>query len=453
MNDTSNLSYPGSRRIYVPGRLYPDLRVPMREIILGDTLLPDGTAHPNDPVRVYDCSGPWGDAAYEGTAEEGLPSLRAAWIRARGDVKEDVGHESVLRAAGKTPVTQRYYAQQGVITPEMEFVAIRENLGREQAFKAIYDRYPNAKSRPDEAAEALETLTMMPRPSELEAQEGFGPSSMVARDRLDHQHAPERRNGCRMPAYFTPEFVRDEIASGRALIPANINHPECEPMIIGRNFLVKINANIGNSPVTSSIAEEVEKAVWAFRWGADTIMDLSTGKNIHETREWIIRNSPVPVGTVPLYQTLEKVGGNVEKLNWEIFRDTLIEQAEQGVDYFTIHAGLRWKHVPLTLKRLTGIVSRGGSIMAHWCTTHKQESFIYEHFEEICQILAKYDVGISLGDGLRPGCIADANDTAQIEELKTLGELCQTAWKYNVQAIIEGPGHVPMQKIKENMSL
>lgn len=239
MNDTSNLSYPGSRRIYVPGRLYQDVRVPMREIILGDTLLPDGTAHPNDPVRVYDCSGPWGDAAYEGIAEEGLPSLRAAWIRARGDVKEDVGHERTLRAAGKTPVTQRYYAQQGVITPEMEFVAIRENLGREQAFKAIYDRYPNAKSRPDEAAEALETLTMMPRPSELEAQEGFGPSSMVARDRLDHQHAPERRNGCRMPAYFTPEFVRDEIASGRALIPANINHPECEPMAIGRNFLVK----------------------------------------------------------------------------------------------------------------------------------------------------------------------------------------------------------------------
>ncbi len=278
MNDPSNLSYPGSRRIYVPGRLYPDVRVPMREIILGDTLLPDGTAHPNDPVRVYDCSGPWGDAAYEGTAEEGLPSLRAAWIRARGDVKEDVGQERTLRAAGKTPVTQRYYAQQGVITPEMEFVAIRENLGREQAFKAIYDRYPNAKSRPDEAAEALETLTMMPRPSELEAQEGFGPSSMVARDRLDYQHAPERRNGCRMPAYFTPEFVRDEIASGRALIPANINHPECEPMAIGRNFLVKINANIGNSALGSSIEEEVEKLRWAIHWGRIPLWTCPPGR-------------------------------------------------------------------------------------------------------------------------------------------------------------------------------
>ena len=303
MNDTSNLSYPGSRRIYVPGRLYPDVRVPMREIILGDTLLPDGTAHPNDPVRVYDCSGPWGDAAYGGTAEEGLPSLRASWIRARGDVKEDVGHESTLRAAGKTPVTQRYYAQQGVITPE-----------------------------------ARETLTMMPRPSELEAQEGFGPSSMVARDRLDHQHAPERRNGCRMPAYFTPEFVRDEVASGRALIPANINHPECEPMAIGRNFLVKINANIGNSALGSSIEDEVEKLRWAIHWGADTVMDLSTGKNIHATREWILRNSPVPIGTVPIYQALEKVGGKVADLSWEVFRDTLLEQARQGVDYVTVHA-------------------------------------------------------------------------------------------------------------------
>ena len=291
MNDTSNLSYPGSRRIYVPGRLYPDVRVPMREILLSDTLLPDGSSHPNDPVRVYDCSGPWGDAAYEGTAENGLPPLRAAWIRARGDVKEDEEQERSLRAAGETPVTQRYYARRGVITPEMEFVAIRENLGREQVFKAIYDRYPNAKSRPDEVAEALETLTMMPRPSELEAQEGFGPSSMVARDRLDHQHAPERRKGCRMPAYFTPEFVRDEIASGRALIPANINHPECEPMAIGRNFLVKINANIGNSALGSSIEEEVEKLRWAIHWGADTVMDLSTGKNIHATREWILPGS------------------------------------------------------------------------------------------------------------------------------------------------------------------
>ena len=451
MNDTSNLSYPGSRRIYVPGRLYPDVRVPMREIILGDTLLPDGTAHPNDPVRVYDCSGPWGDAAYEGTAEEGLPSLRAAWIRARGDVKEDVGHESILRAAGKTPVTQRYYAQQGVITPEMEFVAIRENLGREQAFKAIYDRYPNAKSRPDEAAEALETLTMMPRPSELEAQEGFGPSSMVARDRLDHQHAPERRNGCRMPAYFTPEFVRDEIASGRALIPANINHPEAEPMIIGRNFLVKINTNIGNSATTSSIDEEVEKALWSCKWGGDTLMDLSTGENIHETREWIIRNCPVPVGTVPIYQALEKVNGKVEELTWELYRDTLIEQCEQGVDYFTIHAGIRRHNVHLADKRLCGIVSRGGSIMSKWCLVHDRESFLYEHFDDICDILAQYDVAVSLGDGLRPGSTYDANDEAQFAELDTMGELVLRAWDKNVQAFIEGPGHVPMHKIKENM--
>ena len=306
MNDTANLTYPGSRRIYIPGRLHPDVQVPLREILLSDTLLPDGTAHSNDPVRVYDCSGPWGDAAYEGTPEQGLPALRAAWIRVRGDVEEaETDQGRCLRAAGGTPVTQRHYARQGVITPEMEFVAIRENLGREEAFKAVYDRYPNAKSRPDEAREVLEALTMMPRPSELEAQEGFGPSSMVARDRLDHQHAPERRNGCRMPAYFTPEFVRDEIAAGRALIPANINHPECEPMAIGRNFLVKINANIGNSALGSGIEEEVEKLRWAIHWGADTVMDLSTGKNIHATREWILRNSPVPIGTVPIYQALE----------------------------------------------------------------------------------------------------------------------------------------------------
>ena len=452
MNDTSNLSYPGSRRIYVPGRLYPDVRVPMREIILGDTLLPDGTAHPNDPVRVYDCSGPWGDAAYEGTAEEGLPSLRAAWIRARGDVKEDVGHESILRAAGKTPVTQRYYAQQGVITPEMEFVAIRENLGRELAFKAIYDRYPNAKSRPDEAAEALETLTMMPRPSELEAQEGFGPSSMVARDRLDYQHAPERRNGCRMPAYFTPEFVRDEIASGRALIPANINHPECEPMAIGRNFLVKINANIGNSALGSSIEEEVEKLRWAIHWGADTVMDLSTGKNIHATREWILRNSPVPIGTVPIYQALEKVGGKVADLSWEVFRDTLLEQARQGVDYVTVHAALLLRFVNHTARRMTGIVSRGGSIMAQWSMIHEQENFLYSHWDEICSILAAYDIAVSIGDGLRPGSVADANDFAQLAELEVQGDLTMRAWKAGVQVMNEGPGHVPMHLIRENMS-
>ena len=409
------IKFSRSQKVYLPGKLYPNIRVAMRKVEQVPSVSFEGEekiATPNPEVYVYDTSGPFSDPSMSIDLKKGLPRLREEWIVGRGDVEQlpeitseygqmrrddkSLDHlrfEHIAlpyRAKKGEAITQIAYAKRGIITPEMEYVAIRENMNCEEL--------------------GIET-------------------------------------------HITPEFVRKEIAEGRAVLPANINHPECEPMIIGRNFLVKINANIGNSPVTSSIAEEVEKAVWAFRWGADTIMDLSTGKNIHETREWIIRNSPVPVGTVPLYQTLEKVGGNVEKLNWEIFRDTLIEQAEQGVDYFTIHAGLRWKHVPLTLKRLTGIVSRGGSIMAHWCTTHKQESFIYEHFEEICQILAKYDVGISLGDGLRPGCIADANDTAQIEELKTLGELCQTAWKYNVQAIIEGPGHVPMQKIKENMDL
>ena len=376
---------------------------------------------------VYDTSGIYTDSSCSVDLKKGLPKIREQWIEERNDtIKlstlsseygktrqadctldalrfEHVNTHPRIAAPGKT-ITQMYYARQGIVTPEMEYIAIRENQLADQ----IREKYKKEKG------------------------ESFGAN---------------------IPQNITPEFVRQEVAAGRAIIPANVNHPESEPMIIGRNFLVKINANIGNSPVTSSIAEEVEKAVWAFRWGADTIMDLSTGANIHETREWIIRNSPVPVGTVPLYQTLEKVGGDVEKLNWEIFRDTLIEQAEQGVDYFTIHAGLRWKHVPLTLRRLTGIVSRGGSIMAHWCTTHKQESFIYEHFEDICEILAKYDVAISLGDGLRPGCIADANDTAQIEELKTLGELTKIAWKHHVQAIIEGPGHVPMHKIKENMDL
>ena len=417
---------PGSEKIYVKGEMF-DIEVPMRRINLTPTVDTDGTKIENEPVVVYDTSGPYTDPNYTVDLHKGLPKIREQWIADRNDTVKLEGLSSEYGRARQndrsldalrfehvntTPrvakpghrVSQMYYARQGIITPEMEYIAIREN----QMVDKIREAYKKEKGEP---------------------------------------------LGANFPEYITPEFVRQEVAAGRAIIPANINHPESEPMIIGRNFLVKINANIGNSPITSSISEEVEKAVWAFRWGADTIMDLSTGKNIHETREWIIRNSPVPVGTVPLYQTLEKVGGNVEKLNWEIFRDTLIEQAEQGVDYFTIHAGLRWKHVPLTLKRLTGIVSRGGSIMAHWCTTHKQESFIYEHIEEICQILAKYDVGISLGDGLRPGCIADANDTAQIEELKTLGELCQTAWKYNVQAIIEGPGHVPMQKIKENMDL
>ena len=409
------IKFPRSQKVYLPGKLYPNIRVAMRKVEQVPSVSFEGEEKivtPNPEVYMYDTSGPFSDTEMSIDLKKGLPRMREEWIVGRGDVEQlpeitseygqmrrndkSLDHlrfEHIAlpyRAKKGEAITQMAYAKKGIITPEMEYVAIRENMNCEEL--------------------GIKT-------------------------------------------YITPEFVRQEIAEGRAVLPANINHPEAEPMIIGRNFLVKINANIGNSPVTSSIAEEVEKAVWAFRWGADTIMDLSTGKNIHETREWIIRNSPVPVGTVPLYQTLEKVGGDVEKLNWEIFRDTLIEQAEQGVDYFTIHAGLRWKHVPLTLKRLTGIVSRGGSIMAHWCTTHKQESFIYEHFEEICQILAKYDVGISLGDGLRPGCIADANDTAQIEELKTLGELCQTAWKYNVQAIIEGPGHVPMQKIKENMDL
>lgn len=415
---------PGSEKIYVKGNL-SDIQVAMRKINLSDTVDTDGSRIENEPVVVYDTSGLYTDPNYTVDLKKGLPKLREAWIEERNDTIEldslssDYGrmrqadpsldalrfeHVNTRPRIAKSCATQMYYARQGIITPEMEYIAIREN----QLSNEIREKYNKEKGDP---------------------------------------------MGAHIPSFITPEFVRKEVAEGRAIIPANINHPESEPMIIGRNFLVKINANIGNSPVTSSIADEVEKAVWAFRWGADTIMDLSTGENIHETREWIIRNSPVPVGTVPLYQTLEKVKGDVEKLNWEIFRDTLIEQAEQGVDYFTIHAGLRWKHVPLTLRRLTGIVSRGGSIMAHWCTTFKQESFIYEHFEEICEILAKYDVGISLGDGLRPGCIADANDTAQIEELKTLGELARIAWKHNVQVIIEGPGHVPMHKIKENMDL
>lgn len=417
---------PGSEKIYVEGSR-PDIRVPMRKICLSATIETDGSRTENEDVVVYDTSGVYTDPSYTVDLKKGLPKIREQWIEDRKDTVKQCSLSSEYgrnRQADPTleplrfehvnthpriatpgqAVTQMYYARQGIVTPEMEYIAIREN----QLADRIREKYKTEKG------------------------EAFGAN---------------------IPQNITPEFVRREVAAGRAIIPANINHPESEPMIIGRNFLVKINANIGNSAVTSSIAEEVEKAVWAFRWGADTVMDLSTGANIHETREWIIRNSPVPVGTVPLYQTLEKVGGDIEKLNWEIFRDTLIEQAEQGVDYFTIHAGLRWKHVPLTLRRLTGIVSRGGSIMAHWCTTFKQESFLYEHFEDICEILAKYDVAISLGDGLRPGCIADANDAAQIEELKTLGELTKIAWKHHVQAIIEGPGHVPMHKIKENMEL
>ncbi|MCC8174135.1 MAG: phosphomethylpyrimidine synthase ThiC [Odoribacter sp.] len=417
---------PGSEKIYVKGELF-DIEVPMRKINLSPTIEDDNTLTDNGSIIVYDTSGPYTDPNYEVNLQKGLPPIREKWIEERGDtiklntLSSEYGNQRLadksldeLRfehvnttprvAAPNKCITQMYYARQGIITPEMEYIAIREN----QLIDKIKEKHIREKGEP---------------------------------------------MGATIPDYITPEFVRREVAEGRAIIPANINHPECEPMIIGRNFLVKINANIGNSPVTSSIAEEVEKAVWAFRWGADTIMDLSTGANIHETREWIIRNSPVPVGTVPLYQALEKVNEDVNQLNWEIFRDTLIEQAEQGVDYFTIHAGLRWRHVPLTLKRVTGIVSRGGSIMAHWCTTFKKENFLYEHFEEICEILARYDVGISLGDGLRPGCIADANDKAQFEELKTLGELTKIAWKHHVQTIIEGPGHVSMHKIKENMDL
>ncbi len=407
---------PASRKIYKSGKLHPGIRVPMREIAV----------HPSagePPVTVYDSSGPYSDPDALIEIEKGLPRIREAWVKARGDVEayegrhvkpEDNGFVSgdrltpefptrhqPLRAKDGKAVTQLAYARAGIITPEMEYIAIRENLGREQAG----------------AAQARDG-------------ESFGAA---------------------IPDFVTPEFVRDEVAKGRAIIPANINHPEAEPMIIGRNFLVKINANIGNSAVTSSMAEEVDKMVWATRWGGDTVMDLSTGRNIHNIREWIIRNSPVPIGTVPIYQALEKVNGIAEDLNWEVFRDTLIEQAEQGVDYFTIHAGVRLHYIPLMVDRVTGIVSRGGSIMAKWCLHHHRESFLYEHFEEICDICRAYDVSFSLGDGLRPGSIADANDAAQFAELETLGELTQIAWKKDCQVMIEGPGHVPMHKIKENM--
>jgi len=410
---------PASRKISIAGRRHPELRVQMREIDLSP-------AAKEPPVRVYDPSGPYTDPAVAIDIRLGLAPLRDPWIRARGDVEDsaarsirpednglrpgEVSDVPVFDRAGRRPLkakpgrapTQLAYARAGIITPEMEYIAIRENLGREQALAGGRDG------------------------------ESFGAA---------------------IPDHVTPEFVRDEVARGRAIIPANINHPESEPMIIGRNFLVKINANIGNSIVTSSVAEEVDKLVWAIRWGADTVMDLSTGKNIHTIREWIIRNAPVPIGTVPIYQALEKVGGRAEELTWEIFRDTLIEQAEQGVDYFTIHAGVRLPYIPLTAKRVTGIVSRGGSIMAKWCLAHHQESFLYTRFAEICEIMRAYDVSFSLGDGLRPGSIADANDEAQFAELKTLGELTKIAWKHDVQVMIEGPGHVPMHKIKENMDL
>ncbi|MGN2390402.1 phosphomethylpyrimidine synthase ThiC [Pelomicrobium sp. G1] len=425
--------FPNSRKVYVQGSR-PDLRVPMREITQSDTPASFG-AEKNPPIFVYDTSGPYTDPAVTVDIRNGLPALRLPWILERGDTEELPGPTSQYgrarledpklaelrfnlkrkprRAKTGMNVTQMHYARRGIVTPEMEFIAIRENLRRE---------------------EFLASLTQ------------------EQRELLVRQHRGQAF-GASIPAEITPEFVRDEVARGRAIIPANVNHPETEPMIIGRNFLVKINANIGNSAVTSSIGEEVDKMTWAIRWGADTVMDLSTGKHIHETREWIIRNSPVPIGTVPIYQALEKVDGKAEELTWEIFRDTLIEQAEQGVDYFTIHAGVRLAYIPLTARRLTGIVSRGGSIMAKWCLAHHQESFLYTHFEEICEIMKAYDVAFSLGDGLRPGSIYDANDEAQIAELKTLGELTRIAWKHDCQVMIEGPGHVPMQLIKENMDL
>ena len=422
----------GSRKIYVPGTLHK-IQVAMREISLSPTKLSGGATEYNAPVTVYDTGGAYTDNDAVIDIKKGLPRLREQWILDRNDVvlldevSSAYGRErhadkkldelrfqlvkKPLKAKPEANVSQLHYAKQGIITPEMEYVAIRENQRHEALQQQLNHSYEN----------------------------------------LIAQH-PGNSFGARTPLnHITPEFVRSEIAAGRAIIPVNINHPEAEPMIIGRNFLVKINANIGNSAVTSSIEEEVEKAVWACRWGADTIMDLSTGKNIHETREWIIRNSPVPIGTVPIYQALEKVNGKAEDLTWEIFRDTLIEQAEQGVSYFTIHAGVLLRYIPLTARRMTGIVSRGGSIMAKWCLAHHQENFLYTHFEEICDIMKAYDVAFSLGDGLRPGSIADANDAAQFAELETLGELTKIAWKHDIQTMIEGPGHVPMHLIKENM--
>ena len=424
INDASVQPFPNSRKIYVEGSR-PDIRVPMREISLTDTITDKGT-ETNLPVTVYDTSGPYTDPNASIDIRKGLAELRTSWIEERGDTEilsdqtSEYGRQRAAdpsldqlrfehhkrqprRARAGANVTQMHYARQGIITPEMEYVAIRENMRLEQA-----------------------------------------------QDGLAQQH-PGQNWGANLPQAITPEFVRDEIARGRAIIPANINHTELEPVIIGRNFLVKINGNLGNSAITSSIEEEVDKMTWGIRWGSDTIMDLSTGKNIHETREWIIRNSPVPIGTVPIYQALEKVDGKAEDLTWELFRDTLIEQAEQGVDYFTIHAGVLLRYVPLTAKRVTGIVSRGGSIMAKWCLAHHKESFLYTHFEDICEIMKAYDVSFSLGDGLRPGSIADANDAAQFGELETLGELTEIAWKHDVQTMIEGPGHVPMHMIKENM--
>jgi phosphomethylpyrimidine synthase len=468
----SSEQLPASKRIYVPGRIHADVRVPMREIEVSPTKSYTGAVTPNDPVKVYDCSGPWGDPRFDGTVEHGLPALRANWIRARGDVEEydgrpvqpiDDGYLSenhrglarakrqdetsfrlegltaprrkALRAKPGKVVTQMAYARAGIITPEMEFIAIRENLRSAECGIRISelssDNVRNDLNK-QHAGSAQQSALRTPHST-------FTPSVF--------SRFPQR-----IPKEITAEFVRSEVAAGRAIIPNNLNHPESEPMIIGRNFLVKINANIGNSAVASSIEEEVEKMRWATKWGADTVMDLSTGKNIHATREWILRNSPVPIGTVPIYQALEKVGGKAEDLTWEIFRDTLIEQAEQGVDYFTIHAGVLLRFVPLTANRMTGIVSRGGSIMAKWCLSHHQENFLYTHWDDICDIMAAYDVAFSIGDGLRPGSIADANDQAQFGELEVQGELTKRAWAKGVQVMNEGPGHVPMHMIEENMA-
>ncbi len=427
---------PASHKVYVHSHQHPDVSVAMRAVELSTAQNGHGNgngSHANAPVMIYDTSGPYTDPNTETDIRRGLRPLRQDWIRARGDVEElagssyvapvlkngkpntpqterfpDAARRPILRAKPGCNVSQMHYARKGIVTPEMEFVAIRENIGRQTAFE----------------------------------------NGAAGNGRTHAGYS----FGAAIPKYVTPEFVRDEVARGRAIIPSNINHPESEPMIIGRNFLVKINANIGNSAVASSIEEEVEKMIWATRWGSDTVMDLSTGADIHETREWILRNSPVPIGTVPIYQALEKVDGKAEDLTWEIFRDTLIEQAEQGVSYFTIHAGVLLRYVPLTAKRVTGIVSRGGSIMAKWCLAHHKENFLYSRFEDICEIMKAYDIAFSLGDGLRPGCIADANDEAQFGELETLGELTEIAWKHDVQVMIEGPGHVPMHMIHENMT-
>jgi phosphomethylpyrimidine synthase len=447
LKSTDHSLFPNSRRIYVQGSR-PDVQVPMREIALQDTRLPDGTLQGNDPVRVYDTAGSWADPNFHGDCTRGLPKLREGWILERDDVEsyqgrqvkpQDDGYLSdvhketaankngnrryaafesdnrpIYRAKKGHGITQLHYAKQGIITPEMEYIAIREDM-KLQSYR-----------------------------------EGLEMSAFAERNTLNIQH-PGQPWGASIPKEITPEFVRSEVARGRAIIPSNVNHLELEPMIIGRNFLVKINTNIGNSAVASSIEEEVEKMRWSVKWGGDTLMDLSTGKNIHQTREWIMRNCPVPVGTVPIYQALEKVNGKAEELTWEIFADTLIEQAEQGVDYFTIHAGVLLPYIPMTAKRMTGIVSRGGSIMAKWCLSHHKENFLYTHWDDICEIMAAYDVAFSIGDGLRPGSIADANDQAQFAELKTQGELTERAWAFGVQVMNEGPGHVPMHMIQENM--